>query len=137
MDVIFKNWALVMGSASICIYRVGRNVFQHKLHWASQIKIFSQLNLHNSSAYEFNRKSDSVLLSISKCQIERECDLHNRLFRKYLVVQHRIRWCRDVMKIRPTLTTDNIIILLTFVPAGEKWNHRACLFVQQTTYFLV
>lgn len=37
------------------------------------------------------------------------------------------------MKILPTLTKDNIVILLSFVPAGEKGNHKTCLFVKQTT----
>lgn len=56
---------------------------------------------------------------LSKRQIKRERVLHNHLFRD-LVVQHRIRWCRDVRTILPTLTKDNIIIPLIFVPAGEN-----------------
>lgn len=72
---------------------------------------------------------------ISKCQFKREFGLYDCLFRKHLVVHHRIRWCKDLIIILPRLTKDNIIILLIFVPAGEKWNHRACLFVPQTTLF--
>lgn len=72
------------------------------------MKIFLKLPLESSSGYNL---TESLAQSFcpSKCQTERECDLHDHLFRKHCVVHCRIRCCRDVMKILPTLTKDNII----------------------------